>query len=84
MDNFIEFVMVFIYRFLSDRRIVIIMHANDLWVLKEIHSFLESYQLKVRMKWIVVNSSPQMSSEDPSFQVPQIFIFPYVFLPCMH
>jgi hypothetical protein len=42
------------------------MHADDSHVLKEIHSFFESYQLKVHMKWIVVNSSPQMNSEDPS------------------
>jgi len=34
------------------------MHVDDLWMLKEIFSFLESYQLKVRMKWIVVNSNP--------------------------
>jgi hypothetical protein len=43
VDNFFKFVMVFVNRFLSDRRTVIIMHANDLRVLKEIHSFLESY-----------------------------------------
>jgi hypothetical protein len=42
------------------------MHVDDLHVLKEIRSFFESYQLKVRMKWIVVNSSPQINSENPS------------------
>jgi hypothetical protein len=58
MDNFIEYAMVFTNRFLIDKGTIIIMHANDLRVLKEIHSFLESYQLKVHMKWIIVNSSP--------------------------
>jgi hypothetical protein len=31
------------------------------------------------MKWIVVNSSPQMDNEDPSFQVPLISLYP-----CLH
>jgi hypothetical protein len=66
MDNFIESIVVFVDMFLLDKRAIIIMHVDDLQVLKDIRSFLESYQLKVRMKWIVVNSSPQMSSEDPS------------------
>jgi hypothetical protein len=34
------------------------MHVDDLRMLKEIHSFLESYQMKDRMKWFVFNSSP--------------------------
>jgi hypothetical protein len=66
VDNFIKSVAVFVDRFLFGKRVVIIMHVNDLQVLKEIRSFLESYQLKVHMKWIVVNSSPHMNSEDPS------------------
>jgi hypothetical protein len=58
VDNFIEFVVLFANRFMFDRRALIIMYVNDPCMLKEIHSFLESYQLKVHMKWIVVNSSP--------------------------
>jgi hypothetical protein len=67
MENFIDSVVVFINRFLSNKGVVIIMHAYDPQVLKDIRSFLQSYQLKVHMKWIIMNSSPQMSS-DPSFK----------------
>jgi hypothetical protein len=42
MDNFIESTMFFTNKFMSNKRIVIIMHANDLWVLKEIQSLLET------------------------------------------
>jgi hypothetical protein len=66
MDNFIESTMFFAYMFLSNRKVVIIMHVNDPQVLKDNRPFLESYQLKVHMKWIVVNSSPQMNNKDPS------------------
>jgi hypothetical protein len=77
VDNFIESFVVFANRFLFNRGVVIIMHVDDLQMLQEICSFLENYQLKVRMKWIVVNSSPQMNSEDPSFQVPPNLFYPY-------
>ncbi len=76
-NNFIESIMV-IVDFLFDKKAIIIMHVDDLQVLKDIHSFLENYQLKVHMKSIIVNSSPQMSSEDTSFQVPWISLYPYV------
>jgi hypothetical protein len=77
VDNFMRSTMFFANKFLSKKRAVIIMHVDDPWVLKEIRSLLDSYQLKVRMKWFIVNSSPQMSSEDPSSQVPKISLFAY-------
>jgi len=64
MDNFIESIMFFTNKFLSSRGAIIIMHVDDLQRLKEICSFLESYHMKVCMKWFVVNSSPQMSYRD--------------------
>jgi hypothetical protein len=79
VDNFIESVVVFVNRFLSDKGAIIIMYVDDPHMLKEVCSFLESYQLKVHMKWIVVNSSPQTSSTDPSSQVPLNSLYPYVF-----
>ncbi len=66
MNNFIKSVVVFANNILSDKGVIIIMHVDDPHMLKEIHSFLESYHLKVCMKWLVVNSSQQMNSEDPS------------------
>ncbi len=80
VDNFIESTMCFVDGFMSDRGVVTTMHVDDSQVLKEIDSFMESYQLKVRMKWVVINSSPKMNSKDPSSQVPQISHFTYVFL----
>jgi hypothetical protein len=79
VDNFIESVVVFVNRFLSDKGAIIIMYVDDPHMLKEVCSFLESYQLKVHMKLIVVNSSPQMNSTDPSSQVPLNSLYPYVF-----
>ncbi len=35
-DNFIKSIMVFANRFLFDKKVVIMMHVDDLWVLKEI------------------------------------------------
>jgi hypothetical protein len=41
--DFIKSTMFFANMFLCNRRAITIMHANDLRVLKEINSFLESY-----------------------------------------
>jgi hypothetical protein len=79
VDNFIESLVVFANRFLFDRRVIIIIHVDDLCMLNEISSFLENYQLKVCMKWIVVNSNPQMNSEDPSSQTPPNLLYPFLF-----
>jgi hypothetical protein len=43
VDNFIKSVVVFANRFLFNTKVVIMMHANDLWVLKEICSIIENY-----------------------------------------
>ncbi len=43
VDNFIEYVVVFVDKYLFDRGVVIIMHIDDPRVLKKIRSFLESY-----------------------------------------
>ncbi len=58
MYNFTESIVYFADRFLFDKGAVITMDVDDPQVLKEIHSFLESYQMKVCMKWLVVNSNP--------------------------
>lgn len=57
VDKFIKSIVVFIDKFLFDRKVVIIMHVDDPRVLKEICSFLNNYQLKVCMKWTIMNSS---------------------------
>lgn len=65
----IESIVFFVNKFLYDRKVVLIMHANDLRVLKEIQSFLDSYHMKVQMKWIIINYSAQYNTEDLSSQV---------------
>jgi putative flippase GtrA len=42
VDNFIKSIVVFVDNFLFDKKVVIMMHANDLWVLKDIRSILEN------------------------------------------
>jgi hypothetical protein len=44
-------------------------HLDDPQVLKEIRSYLESCSFWIHMKWVVVNSLPLASSEDPSLKV---------------
>jgi len=43
VDNFIKSIVDFVDNFLFDKKVVIMMHANDLWVLNDIHSVLENY-----------------------------------------
>jgi hypothetical protein len=54
MKSIVDFANMFLF----NRRVIIIMHVDDSRMLKEIRSFLEGYQLKVYMEWIIVNSSP--------------------------
>jgi hypothetical protein len=56
--NFTESIVYFVSKFLFDKGVVITMDADHMQVLKEICSFLESYQMKVCMEWFVVNSNP--------------------------
>jgi len=56
--------------FLASDGAILLIHSNDLKVLKEIKSYLESYGFQIQMKCVVVNSLPLMSNEDPSLKVP--------------
>ncbi len=58
MYTFTESIVYFVDKFLFDKGPVITMDADDMQVFKEIRSFLESYQMKVCMKWLLVNSNP--------------------------
>jgi hypothetical protein len=49
--------------------VILILHPNDPWDLKEIMSYLESYNFQIHMKWTVINSLPLASLEDPSLKV---------------
>jgi hypothetical protein len=47
VDNFIDFIILFFDNFLSKNGIVLLFHADDLCLLKEINSFLENYFLRI-------------------------------------
>jgi hypothetical protein len=46
LDNFIESIVVFADKFLSNKGVVIIMHVDDMHMLKEIHSFTKTSNLR--------------------------------------
>jgi hypothetical protein len=70
VDEYIVGVFDFAQIFLASYGVVLLFQPNDLRVLKEIKSYLESYGFQIHMKWVVMNSWSFMSSEDPSFKVP--------------
>jgi hypothetical protein len=48
----------------------LLFHPNDLKVLKDVKSYLESYGFQIKMKWVMVNSWPLTSSDNPFFKIP--------------
>jgi hypothetical protein len=56
-------------KFLASDGAILLFHHDNLHVLKEIRSFLESYSFHIWMKWAIVNSLPLTSSEDLSMKV---------------
>ncbi len=56
-------------KFLLIDGVVLLFHLDDPQVLKEIKSYLETYSFQICMKWVVVNSLPFVSLEDPSLKV---------------
>jgi hypothetical protein len=70
VNEYIVGVFDFAQMFLAFNGAVLLFHLNDLKILKEVKSYLESYGFQTQMKWAVVNSLPFTSSEDPSFKVP--------------
>jgi hypothetical protein len=65
VDEYIVGVFDFAHIFLAFDGVVLLFHLDDLKVLKEVKSYLESYDFKIQMKWVMVNSLPLMGSEDP-------------------
>jgi hypothetical protein len=65
VDEYIVAVFDFAEKFLAFDGDVLLVHPDDLKVLKEIRSYVESYGFQIWMKWVVVNSLPLMNSEDP-------------------
>jgi hypothetical protein len=70
VDEYIVGVFDFAHIFFVFDGVVLLFHLDNLKVLKEVNSYLESYGFQIRMKWVLVNSLPLISSEDPSLKVP--------------
>ncbi len=70
VDEYIAMIFDFAKKFLASNGVVLLFHRNDLRVLKEVKSYLESYGFQIQMKWVVVNLLPFKSNEDPSFKDP--------------
>jgi hypothetical protein len=75
VEDYVVFVFYFVDKFLTTNGAILFFHPNDLCVLKEMKSYLESYSFQIRVKWAIVNSLPLISLKDPSMKV-LIQIFP--------
>jgi hypothetical protein len=57
-------------KFLVVNNVVLLFHLNDLHDLKEVKSYPKSYiGYEIHMKWVMANSLPLTSSEDPILKV---------------
>jgi hypothetical protein len=69
MDNHIVSIFDLIKWFMASDGVILLFHLDDLCVLKEIKSYMESYKFQIRMKWTIVNFLPFSNSKDPSMKV---------------
>jgi len=60
---------IFADKFLPQSGAILFFHLDDLWILKQIKEFLDSYSMSIQMKWAMVNSLPLCSIEDLGLKV---------------
>jgi hypothetical protein len=58
--------------FLATNGAILLFHLDDLYVLKEVKSYLENYKYLIWMKWIVVNSLPFTNNKNPCIKIPSL------------
>jgi len=68
---------IFVDYFLLKRCGVLLFFLDDLHVFKEISSFLDSDELSIKMKWVVINSLPLVNTKNRSQHVFPIVLFYY-------
>jgi hypothetical protein len=66
IENYAETIFFFAEYFLSKRGGIILFYLDDLRVQKEIASFVDAYKFTIKLKWIVINSLPIISTKDQS------------------
>jgi hypothetical protein len=65
----VDFVFIFANKFFSHSGAILLFHSDDLWVFGHIRKFLDNYSLLIRMKRVVVNSLPLISTKDFELKV---------------
>lgn len=74
LENDVESMFIFADYFLLEWGGVFFF-LDDLHVLKEISSFFDSYELTLKMKWVVINSLPLVNTKNRSQRVFSIVLF---------
>jgi len=64
LEDYVELVFNFASHFLFKRGVIIFLFIDDLHVLKEVSSFLDSYKFVIKMKWVFINSLPLVSTKE--------------------
>jgi hypothetical protein len=65
----VDFVFIFVDKLLSQSGAILLFHSDDLWILKQIKEFMDSYSMLSQMKWAIVNSLSSCSTEDLGLKV---------------
>ncbi len=77
LKNYVKVMFIFVDYFLLKRCGALLFFLDDLHVFKEISSFLDSDELSIKMKWVVINSLPLVNTKNRSQHVFPIVLFYY-------
>ncbi len=64
LKDYVETIFFFVEHFISKRGGIILFYRADLWMQKEIASFVDVYKFTIKLKWIVINSLPIINTEN--------------------
>jgi hypothetical protein len=45
VSHYVDFIFIFVNKFLSQSGAILFFHSNDLWILKQIKEFLDNYSM---------------------------------------
>jgi len=84
VEDYVVSIFNFTNKFLTSDGVVLLFHLDDLHVLKEIRSYMESYSFQIRMKLVSVNFLSFINSNKPSMKVLIQFFSPFLVSNFMH
>jgi hypothetical protein len=58
LEDYVETIFFFVECFFSKKGKVILFYPNDLWVQKEIASFVDAYEFTIKLKWMWLTPFP--------------------------